>query len=153
MYINIGGGGEGGKQNKNLVLKEGWTLTRSSRYNHGTANQSKQEKPAPWTHRCRHYQPITFPRDRNSQLFHSLAHTIPSCTTNNRKMLSFYCYIALGLLFFVCVTGVSVCMSVLGTITHSMCIYHLAKKLYCIVLYCIVLPLTWLWYDLSLIHI
>ena len=30
-------------------------------------------------------------------------------------------------------------MSVLGTITHFLCIYHLAIKLYCIVLYCIVL--------------
>ena len=33
-------------------------------------------------------------------------------------------------------TGVSACVSVLGTITHSLCICHLAIKLYCIVLYC-----------------
>ena len=32
-------------------------------------------------------------------------------------------------------TGVSVCMSVLGTITLSLCICHLAIKLYCIVLH------------------
>ena len=38
-----------------------------------------------------------------------------------------------------CVTGVSVCMSVLDTITHSLYICHLAIKLYCIVLYCIVI--------------
>ena len=31
--------------------------------------------------------------------------------------------------------GVSVCMNVLGTITHFLCICHLAIKLYCIVLY------------------
>ena len=31
----------------------------------------------------------------------------------------------------VCVTGVNVCMSVLGTITHSLCICHLVIKLYC----------------------
>ena len=31
------------------------------------------------------------------------------------------------------VTGVSACMSVLGTITHSLCICHLAIKLYCVV--------------------
>ena len=33
------------------------------------------------------------------------------------------------------VTGVSVCMSVLGTMTHSLCICHWAIKLYCIVVY------------------
>ena len=32
-------------------------------------------------------------------------------------------------------TGVSVLVSVLGTITHSMCVCHLAIKLYCIVCY------------------
>ena len=33
-------------------------------------------------------------------------------------------------------------MSVLGIITHSMCICHLAIKLYCIVVYCVYLPLV-----------
>ena len=41
----------------------------------------------------------------------------------------FYCY---SFVFYV--TGVSACNRVLGTITHSMCICHLAIKLYCIVL-------------------
>ena len=39
-------------------------------------------------------------------------------------------------------TVVSVCMSVLGTITHSLCICHVAIKLYFIVLYCIAVLFT-----------
>ena len=45
----------------------------------------------------------------------------------------FYCY---TLLFYV--TGVSACRSVLGTMTHSLCTCHLARKLYSVVLYTLV---------------
>ena len=42
-------------------------------------------------------------------------------------------FVCLFCFVFLCVTGVSVCLSVLGIITHSLCICHLATKLYCIV--------------------
>ena len=47
-----------------------------------------------------------------------------------------------------CVTGVSVCMSVLGIITHSLCICHLAIKLFCIVLLLLLLLSSLLFYHI-----
>ena len=68
---------------------------------------------------------MTLDVECQSDLFNLIRSTL--CTTLMFLLFSF------AVVVFVCVTGVSACMSVFDTMTHSLWFCHWAIKLYCIV--------------------